>query len=253
MKIKNNTSETKVLLGQTIEAGEYYELQPLDLRLWSINQTILSMILSGELIVFDGVDIQDPVLGLNTFQNKVPKKVAGPLEVDDKTLKIVSGFASTDSSGDATFVLKVPTGGRYLCYGWAEFATRHLGDYVSKVEVTDLNRQYAWALALAINPNATQPLSDATIQAQGTYPLYPIVEHFDERSLTSDGNTQGTFYGGMAMKFNSNVSEAKPIGGPALIPGGLYIKIVATKKPSLTQILKTGIDCQLSLEWAKPK
>jgi len=64
IKLKNNTATNGSWLGQTIVAGEYYDISE-SIMNWQ-DEDILAAISSGDLIVNDGtVDITDPVQGWN--------------------------------------------------------------------------------------------------------------------------------------------------------------------------------------------
>jgi hypothetical protein len=178
------------------------------------------------------------------------RNVITAAEVDNKNLRTMAGFADTDSNGEAEIVIPIPSNGRWLAYGDAEFDTRHMGDYVKTIEVEDIDRLLAWQLALMANPSATSPLSDAAVQAATEYDLYPIMGHFDERDI-DQGNTNivGTLVGGMTMTFQYGITEAQPVGGYAFLPGGMYFRIVGKKASGHT----TGFKFAVSLDWAEPK
>jgi hypothetical protein len=182
--------------------------------------------------------------------NKPPKSnVVTASEVNDKTLRTFCVFNETDANGQAEFIVLVPQSKRYVAYGDIEFEQRHFGDYVSKIEVVDIDRLIAWQTALAINPAATEPVADEIVQANG-FPFYPVIGHYDEKATASmqNDNTVGTLKGGMAMTFAYGLTEAQPIGGYGELPGGFYFRVCAQK----AQGHGAGYKCQLSIDWAEP-
>ena len=181
--------------------------------------------------------------------NVTPRNtVTTMFELDDKTLRTICMFSETDTNGVARFAVKVPEGGRYVAYGDVEFQEREFGDYVSKIEVVDLDRLIAWQMALAADPQAQAPLDDATVQSASEFPLYPVLGHYDERAVEVTANTSGTPNGGMAMTFQYGVTQSEPIGGYAFIPGNMYFVVECTKAMS-----GSGKKCQLSIDWAEKK
>jgi hypothetical protein len=186
-----------------------------------------------------------------TANDKAVQDVVTAMEVDDKNLRTFCAFADTDINGEAEICVPIPAPGRWVAYGDAEFGpTRHMGDYVEVMEVTDLDRLIAWQIALSIDPQATAPVSDATVQAAG-YPLYPVVGHFDERGFPGSmpPNAKGDIKGGMAMTFQYGATEAQPVGGYAFIPEGFYFRVVGKKVSGQT----TGFTLAVSIDWAEPK
>lgn len=177
------------------------------------------------------------------------QEVVTQTEKSDKILKTLCAFAETDSNGSAEVCIPVPSGGRWVAYGDAEFETRHMGDYISTLEITDLDRQIAWSIALTQDPNATAPVADSIVQASG-YPIYPVVGHYDERVLPSPmpSNAKGTIKSGMSMTFQYGTTEAQPVGGYGFIPGGFYFRIVAQKATGHTA---AGQKFQVSVDWAQ--
>lgn len=195
-------------------------------------------------------DQQDFENNYKLLSNKSPKtQVVTAAELNDKTLRTFCVFADTNSNGEAIMSVKVPDSGRYIAYGDIEFEQRHFGDYVKSIEVIDIDRLIAWQIALSLDPNASEPVSDETVQGNG-YPRYPIIGHYDEKNTAdmANSNTDGTIKPGMAMTFQFGITEAQPIGGYGYIPGGMYLKIIAQKADGQT----TGYKCQLSIDWAEP-
>lgn len=169
--------------------------------------------------------------------NKSPKsEVIGQLEKNDKILRGFCAFAETNSNGEAIFKIPVPSGGRFIAYGDIEFETREMGDYVKKIEISDLDR--------VLLPNG---MSDQEFSQASGLLLYPIVGHYDERSFNmSAANKASDFKGGMSLTFKYGISESSPIGGYGYIPELMYLIIVAQKKTA-----SAGQACQISIDWAE--
>jgi hypothetical protein len=149
-------------------------------------------------------------------------------------------------------VLKIPTNGRKIAYGDAEFEIRHMGDYVSKIEVADLERALAWQLALLSDPQATAPIPDEVmrtleIPGYGSFPLYPVLDWYDERHLPASELNEGTIKGGIAMTFRYGSTEMQPVGGYGNLPGGMYLVLEAQKA-----VAEAGHICQFSIDWGEP-
>jgi len=177
-----------------------------------------------------------------------PQEVITALEKNDKVLRAFCAWADTDSNGAAEICIPIPTDGRWVAYGDAEFSIRHMGDYVSVIEITDLDRLIAMQIALSIDPNATAPVADSVVQANG-YPLYPVLGHYDERAFptTMPANAKGTIRGGMGMTFQYGITEQVPVGGYAFVPGNFYFRVVGQKATGHT----TGFTLQISVDWAQ--
>jgi hypothetical protein len=150
----------------------------------------------------------------------------------------------TFGSGDGRFVL----GG----YGLTEDYNK---DDKAILYVTDPNRCIAWMLALAMNPSATEPLPDATVQAMGVLPMplgialpsYPVVKNYYDDSVPS-GN-QGWYFWPLAIA-NSVAAigeiELNPIAGYAFIPSGLMLNIKYNRPAG---VFNGGI--RINLDWGK--
>jgi hypothetical protein len=207
-------------------------------------------IFESSIIKDSGTDHTDFESNYKEQGNKsVIRQVITQYEKNDKTLRCICAFADTDSNGEAVIAVPVPTthGGRWIAYADAEFEVRHFGDRISAAEVADLDRGIAWQIALAGDPEATEPVSDATVQAMG-YPLYPVVGYYDERDIDQGAaNKAGTIYGGIGMTLQFGVTEAQPIGGYGWIPGGLYLVLKGQKATGQT----TGHKLQVSIDWAE--
>ena len=195
----------------------------------------------------DGADQTDFEDNFKSNGNKpVINEVTTQYEKNDKTLRCFRAITETDADGLAEFCIKVPEPSRWIAYGDIEFEEREFGDYISLIEIIDHERLIAWQIALAIDPDATEPVSDATVLANG-YPLYPVIGHYDERNLETTDFTKGSATGGIGMTFQYGITEAEPIGGYGYLPAGMYLRIIGKKKTAVS-----GKKCQLSIDWAEP-
>jgi hypothetical protein len=165
----------------------------------------------------------------------------------------------TDENGEAEVCIPIPSNGRFIAYGDAEFEVRDFGDRIDVIEVTDLDRVIAWSIALAQDPNATEPVSDATVIALGDqipggpFPSYPVLGHYDERGFPNPmpANSKGNISGGIGMTYQYGVTEAKPIAGYGSLPGLMYLRIVCKK--SADAAVQENVKCMISIDWAEPK
>jgi hypothetical protein len=185
------------------------------------------------------------VLGNTSQKNEVVTQ----FEKNDKTLRTFWVSNTTDASGLVRFAIQIPANGRFIAYGDAEFEEREFLDSISKIEVSDLDRLIAWEAALAVNPSATEPVSDAAMQASGDprFTNYPVLDHYDERSLASGSSSVGSQHGGLAMSFQYGITEAQPVGGYAQVPGSMYLVIECQKETAVA-----GKRCKISIDWAEP-
>jgi hypothetical protein len=107
-------------------------------------------------------------------------------------------------------------------------------------------------MALAIDPEATEPLTDAQVQASGDPKLaaYPILGHYDERGFPSPppANSAGTILPGMGMTFQFGLTEAEPVGGYAFLPAGVYFIVECQKETAVA-----SKKCKISIDWAEPQ
>lgn len=198
----------------------------------------------------DQVDFETNYKG--AANTSVGNEVTTQMEKNDKDLRMVCGWTTTDANGEAEFAWQIPAKGRYVAYGDLEFETRHIRDSVVTLEVTDLDRLIAWQIALQMDPNATEPVPDSVVQANG-FPDYPVVGHYDERELpgTPSANTKGNPSGGMSMIFQYGITEAQPVAGYGFIPEGMYLRVIAKKDPNATP--QAGVVCTMSIDWAEPR
>lgn len=197
-----------------------------------------------------GPDQLDFETNLLPLTSKSPvTEVYTQMEKNDKTLRVVYSISTTNSNGEAESCIPIPSSGRAIAYGDAEFEVRHFGDYIKIIEITDLDRLIAWQIALSQDPGATAPVSDEVVQSIG-YPQYPCLDHYDERSLPNPlpPNTKGDVKGGMGMTFQYGSTETQPVGGYGNVPGNFYLRIVCQKAEGHTE---SGQKCQVSIDWAE--
>ena len=178
----------------------------------------------------DTSDLEDFETNYKHNCNKnIINEVTTQAEKDDKSLVCVAIFSKTDAQGVARVAIKMPADGRFIAFGDGEFETREWGDHISKLEVSDLDREIAWYIALQLNPEATAPLTDEDVrQIEPSLPAYPVIGFFDEREMNSEAtNKCGTIVGGMTMTFRYGNTEVRPVGGYAWIVGGAYLIVEA--------------------------
>lgn len=185
----------------------------------------------------------------NNANKTVVNEVTTQYEKNDKTLRCICAFAETDASGLVEFCLPIPQPSRWIAYGDIEFEEREFGDYVKSIQLEDADRLLALQIAQSIDPNATEPVDDATAAAALGLPLYPVLGHYDEKEMPDPlpANAKGVVRGGIAMTMNFGITEAQPIGGYGYLPGGMYLCISAQKASAVA-----GKKCQVSIDWAEP-
>jgi hypothetical protein len=148
-----------------------------------------------------------------------------------------------NSSGTAVISIKIPgtfgSGqGRYVLGGYAISADYNIGD-ICTCRIQDIDRNIAMMVALAINPAATTPVPDATIQGMGVipniglaFPNYPIIQSYTDDEMPSAN--QGWYFWPLATGSSTPPAgeiEINPIGGYGFIPSGFYV-IVTYQRPS---------------------
>lgn len=253
--IKNADTTPHIYSGQEIAPGNGYVIQPLEEIAWANDSLLLIDISNGKAVVNDGnsdiTTVNDAIVYL---KDHTPKDVVTQMEKNDKTLRCICAFATTDSTGAAKIAIPVPQPGRWIAYGDAEFETRTFGDYVSKIEIQDRDRLIAWQVALEQDPNATQPASDQTIIDLGNsipggpFLLYPILGHYDEKAFPSPmpDSALGDIKGGMAMTFQYGDTEVQPVAGYGFLPGSFYLYIEIQKV-----VAEANHKVQISIDWAE--
>lgn len=177
------------------------------------------------------------------------------MEKDDKTLTTVYAFGVTDATGRAEAKFPIPTAGRYLAYGDAEFETRHFFDRIVSICVRDDDRLIAMGVALQMNPEATEPADDATTAAATGIADYPVLGDYCDKAVpTGDfifsGGPPG--YGpGMVLTFKYGTTEVSPVGGYAFVDGTFWFVVVAQKGERCPPGELEGIGFSISVDGAQ--
>ena len=189
--------------------------------------------------------------------------VTTQFEFNNKDLKIACTSAELPNDGATTSAIasiKCPgtfgTGlGRYIAGGYG-ITEDYNKDDRALLYVNDDDRCVAWALALASNPSATAPLSDATVIALGTlpapfnqaFPLYPVIKTYYDDQAPSDN--QGWYFWAEAQGDGLppiGETELEPIAGYAFLPSGFYLKIKYIRPAG---VFTGGI--RVNLDWGIP-
>lgn len=259
IQVKNITEEHKDWgTGRTFEPGEEFLVTEDRLQLYSENSEFLAA-LNVEAKVgdcssyFESINEQ-----INWLKGNISQEVTTQLEKNDKTLRMVGAQALTGADGKARFVIRIPDGGRKVAYGDAEFSVRTPGDRVTKIEINDIKRKIAWAMAKANDPEATEPLSDEAIRGMGyipapidrSLPMYPVLDYYDERGQITDDVTEGDVFGGTIMTFQFGNTEVQPLGGYGNIPGESYL--ILEIQSAAPEGQRQGIVATVSLDWGEP-
>jgi hypothetical protein len=162
-------------------------------------------------------------------------------ELNNKDLKIACTSAELPNDGVTTSItasLKVPgtfgsSQGRYVAGGYG-ITEDYNKDDRALLYVSDDDRNVAMALALASNPSATTPLTDAEVIALGTlpapfsqaFPSYPIVKtYYDDQCASAN---QGWYFWAEAQGNTLGPTgeiELTPLAGYAFMPAGFYLKV----------------------------
>ena len=179
---------------------------------------------------------------LSSFNNQ-PKEVVTQYEKNDKDLKLAKAKANIDSETKKAIIsIKVPgefgvDGGRYVAGGYAFIDSYNADDYATVV-IEDTDRLIAWAVALALDPEAVAPISDNDIIAYGVlpspigqaFPTYPIIKSYTEDEAEPENN--GWFFWPVSLGSNLDPigeCEVEPIGGYGHCPSGMYLKLTVQR------------------------
>lgn len=197
--------------------------------------------------------------GYKSNGNKTPKsEVVTQYEKDDKTLKLCRAVGYVGEDGSASIYIKVPgqfgSGqGRYVVGGYGISADYDPDDYCS-VFVEDKDRIIAWMIAQSQNPNASAPVSDATVIAIGeipgigiAFPSYPLIRSYTDNDCPTEN--QGWYFWPLATGTNTppvGEIEVNPIGGYGFLPSGFYLKLVYQRPQGKT----TGA-MRANIDWGK--
>lgn len=233
---------------QYIESSEYYYLCAFDGN-FEIDTTISTV---------DNDDKTDFETNFKAAANVSPSaQVTTQYEKNDKDLKLARGKCSVDpETRTAEIAIKVPgtfgSGqGRYVLGGYG-FTSDYNIDDVATVRVEDKDRNIAWAIALSMNPDATEPLSDETVKALGAipgigaFPDYPVVKSYTDDEL--DADNQGWYFYPVYIGNDICVGEVEvnPIGGYAFLPAGFYLVVTYQRPEGIT----TGT-IRVDIDWGK--
>lgn len=177
-------------------------------------------------------------------------------ELNDKDLKLARAYAVVDETHKATLSLKIPgtfgVNGRYITGGYATTEDYDKDDF-ALVWVSDDDRMVAMAVALAMNPEATEPLPDEVIQGMGVIPgfniampLYPVVKNYYDDD--ADIDNQGWYFWPVSQGSNLEPvgeTEVETLAGFAFIPSGFYLKI------QYNRVSKTTGGIRINLFWGR--
>jgi hypothetical protein len=176
----------------------------------------------------DTASVEDFEDNYKTVGNRSPKgEVKTQFERDDLTIKIAR-IKETIVDGTARVELLVPgtpgtTEGRYLAGGYGMLNSFDPDDHLT-CTVEDIDRMIAWTVALTINPAAEEPVSDATVQAMGDYPSYPVIGSYTDDEVPSDN--QGWYFWPLSLGGSNDPIgevELEPLGFYGFVPAGFYI------------------------------
>ncbi|CAK0741547.1 hypothetical protein CCP1ISM_130013 [Azospirillaceae bacterium] len=186
-------------------------------------------------------------------------EVVTQYEKEDKVLRLAKAKGVVDPETNAAVVyVHIPgefgsKDGRWLCGGYGIAEDYNPDDYVC-CYVEDKDRLIAQMIALAINPEATEPLSDETIQNMGeipnigrAFPNYPLVQSYADWDQPPEN--QGWYFWPIATGSNTppvGEVEINPIGGYGFAPSGFYIKVIYQRPEGVT----TGT-IRLNLDWGR--
>ena len=213
-------------------------------------------ILDGIVTAHDGTPLPSNTLQPVSIQN-IPV-VTTQYELNDKDLKLARAMASVDSGTHSALIsFKVPgtfgSDGRYVAGGYATTEDYDKDDY-ALVWAADDDRMIAWAVALAMDPSATAPVSDDTIKGMGVIqgfgvamPNYPMVKpYYDD---AADMVNQGWYFWPTAQGNDLppvGETEVEAIAGFAFMPSGLYLKVQYVRPEA-----KTTGSIRINFFWGK--
>ena len=213
-------------------------------------------ILDGIVTAHDGTPLPSNTPQPVSIQN-IPV-VTTQYELNDKDLKLARAMATVDAETHSALIsFKVPgtfgSDGRYIMGGYATTEDYDKDDY-ALVWAGDDDRNIAWAVALAMDPSATAPVSDDTIKGMGVIqgfglamPNYPLVKaYYDDEA---DAGNQGWYFWPVAQGNDLppvGETEVEAIAGFAFIPSGLYLKIQYVRPEA-----KTTGSIRINFFWGK--
>lgn len=173
-------------------------------------------------------------------------EVVTQYEKNDKTLKLARDSGTVDENGTVTLYFKVPGtfgsgDGRFVVGGYGISEDYNKDDYVI-VRVEDKDRIIAMMIAQAGDPNATEPVSDETVQGIGVipgldvaFPAYPMIRSYTDEDAAEEN--RGWYFWPLAQGNNLppvGEIEVNPIGGYGFIPSGFYVKLIYQRPNGVT-------------------
>lgn len=195
---------------------------------------------------------------MSSYVDPIPQPptniVTTQFELNNKDLKLAKAMCNVDPiTYMGTSSIKIPgtfgsEDGRYVAGGYAISGDYNPDDYVM-VRILDTDRNVAMALALASDPAATTPLSDATVQGMGvipgfgSFPSYPIVKSYTDDDFSSEN--QGWYFWPNANG-STGFADVEPIGGYGFIPAGFYVVFTYQRPTGIA----TG-SCRVNYYWGK--
>lgn len=219
VKLKNDTADDAVWVGQTILMGAYYTLNESEISIWQTNSTVFADVGNGNLIVNDGTDdIIDPTIGWSWLLGDImPKSDLGDkLAIHSSTKPAIAGKefylvwtgAGDDVSGspptiaDGTMLQFSMTtgipevtiearfapdfGDVYIHEGYAKWEGGGLGDYISASVIADPTQlQTSVNLDLEISDNWVKYASGGVGTGTHGFAGNPVLI---KRSKSKDGD-----------------------------------------------------------------
>lgn len=198
--------------------------------------------------------VNNPPTGPLSVRLEDNSVVTTQFELNNKDLKLAKAVGILDGNTNLVeMAVRIPGefgdgGGRYVAGGYAISNDYNVDDYVT-VHVEDKDRCIAMAIALSMDPEATEPVSDETVRNMGEipeigkFPMYPIVKSYTDDELPPEN--QGWFFWPIAGSLHGEC-EVEPIGGYGFIPSGFYLLL----KYIRPEEVKTG-ECRINIYWGK--
>jgi hypothetical protein len=209
-------------------------------------------------------NITDYTANLASTANQLPNGlVTTQFEYSNKELQLASFSAEVNTStGIALASILVPgtfgtSEGRYILGGYG-ITEDYNKDDQALCWVSDNNRNIAWALALASNPDATEPLPDSEVIALGVlpapfnqaFPNYPVIKYYYDSAVATAN--QGWYFWPTALGNDLGPIgevEIEAIAGYAFIPAGFFLNIQYNRPASAANngVYSGGI--RVNLDW----
>lgn len=210
----------------------------------------------GDKTILDG--IVDAHTGEPLLIADKPQEVVTQYELNDKTLKLARAKGEVDESRQVLLYFKVPgtfgSGqGRFVVGGYGISEDYNKDDFVI-VRIEDKDRIIAMMIAQSMDPEATEPVSDETVQGVGVipgigeaFPAYPMIRSYTDEEAPEEN--RGWYFWPIAQGNNLppvGEVEVNPIGGYGFIPSGFYIKLVYQRPEGVT----TG-SFRANIDWGR--